>query len=68
MAMPKKGRRKIVVDEIVHFYMIKPYIFGNDSDCGANLTVEMPDGSYKSRQYQEAVTPAMVEALIRETI
>lgn len=66
MAMPKKGRRKIVVDDVTHFYMIKPYVYGNDEDCGAKLTVEMPDGSYRSRQYQLAITPATVEALIRE--
>ena len=66
MAMPKKGRRKIVVDDVVHFYMIKPYVFGNDSDCGGNLTVEMSDGSYKSKKYQEAITPAMVEAFVRD--
>jgi len=65
MTMPKKGRRKIVVDGETCYYMIKPLIYGNENDC-ARLTIETSDGIYISKQYQEAITPAMVEALILE--
>ena len=66
MVMPKKGRRQIVVGNQTHYYVVKPLIFGAGSDEGGSLTVEMPDGTYKSKQYQEAITPAMVEVFIKE--
>lgn len=65
MTMPKKGLRKIVVDEETYKYVVKPYeAWGNVR--GGSVTIEKPDGTYISRNIEGGVTPSMVEELIRE--
>jgi len=61
MAMPKKGIRKIVVDGTTYKYMIKG-IYG-----GVSLTIEMPDGTYISRDFENTtITPSIIKQIIEK--
>ena len=65
MTMPKKGTRKIVVDDITYKYMIKPYS-GWGGVWGGSLTIERPDGTYISKDIEGSVTPSIVRSIIEE--
>ena len=60
MAMPKKGTRKIVINDITYKYMIKP--------CNGygSVTIEKPDGTYISRDIEGSITPSIVRSIIEE--
>lgn len=67
MAMPKKGRRQVIIGNEIYYYMVKKAYeheyYGNKK---ASVTIEAPDGRiYKGREQLDAVTPSYVEKLIR---
>ena len=65
MTMPKKGLRKIVVDDKTYNYVIKRTL------CNRYLTIELSDGEYYSEDIDDTVdqiTPSMIEKMIRELI
>jgi len=65
MAMPKKGTRKIVVNDITYKYMVKPYhAWGNVR--GGSVTIEKPDGTYISKDIEGSVTPSIIRSIIEE--
>jgi hypothetical protein len=65
MTMPKKGLRKIVVDNQVYNYVIKPLYYG--SSHSNRLTIESANGNkYYSKTIVDQITPAMVEEVIKE--
>jgi len=61
MTMPKKGTRKIVVNNTIYKYMIKPY-----SRWGGSLTIEKPDGTYISKDIEGSITPSTVRSIIEK--
>lgn len=71
--MPKKSRRKIVVDGKTYYYVIKPKGDLGEYDRKINnyakVTIQSPDGNsyYSAKLFNiNDVTPSMVEKLIRE--
>ena len=81
MAMPKKGTRKIVVSGKTYKYMIKrkkiavqmtlSCLINNrlfDNPAIILLTVELDDNKYITRDFEESITPKMVEEFIKENI
>jgi len=65
MTMPKKGTRRIVVDDTVYKYMIKPYSSPVSNIRGGSLTIEKPDGKYISVNIEGAIKPSMIEKIIK---
>jgi hypothetical protein len=61
MTMPKKGTRKIVIDNIAYKYVVKPYNSWDNS-----VTIEMPDGTYISKDIEGSVTPSIIRSIIEE--
>ena len=67
MTMPKKGTRKIVVDNKEFRYMIKPLFYGSSNTN--RVTIESSDGKrYHSENVLDKVTPSMVEDMVRENL
>lgn len=64
MTMPRKGLRKIHIDNVEYPYVIKKHIYGNSSICGGNVTVSLPDGSFLSNSFDEEITPSKIKVLI----
>lgn len=63
--MPKKGLRKIVVNDQTYNYIIKPLTYGGS--CNNRLTIESINGSkYYSVTIIDQITPVMVEKIIKE--
>ena len=69
MAMPKKGVRKIIVNDKEYKYIVKHH----RTDCGvlpielAKVTIESPDKRYYMDQEERTnITPAYVRQLIEK--
>jgi len=67
MTMPKKGTRKIVVNNTVYKYIIKPYSAWGGIR-GGSITIEKPDGMYISKDVEHSITPSIVENIIKSDI
>jgi len=67
MTMPKKGIRKIVVDDKEFKYVVKPIFYGS---CHTNrVTIESSDGSqYYSATKADQITPSMVKDMVRKNL
>lgn len=68
MAMPKKGRRKIVVDGDTYYYKIREY--SNHWGSELTLVVQDPDGKVDSKTFERdsryiTFTPKNVADTIR---
>ena len=61
--MPKKGRRQIVIDDKIYFYIIKERFIGTNY---GGVTIQAPDGRFHSEDASDYVKPSYVESLIRE--
>lgn len=67
MTMPRKGVRKIIVNNKEYKYLVK--FVRTDYGClptnRAKVTIESPDGKYyKDSKEQFSITPAYVKKLI----
>ena len=69
MAMPKKGTRKIQVNNKVYRWRVRGTHYGPDRATGHILTIENPNGEIKTIGYERmsSITPSDVREAILET-